>query len=378
MRKQRWGALRLAVGVCLAALAIYPALAQTPINSSKLETSDETNARIRELAGAALPGSKPTRIGPGDLIGVEVFDVPELSREARVSDSGFISMPLVGVPIQISGLTTAEAEEKISEILQAKGLVTHPEVIVSVKDQKSQPITVIGEVKNPQVIQAVRPMRLLEVLSDAGGIADYAGNTVLVTRNARDAANSAAFGEPGTGVPGAGGPSVHPAGLTPVKATAADPMPDEAVKTISVKLNSLLDDPNPDTNIELYGGDIVTVPRGGIIYVVGAVNHPGGFILQSDADRITTMKALALAAGQLPTAKMGDAVILRPNKATGKDDVIKVNLKRIMDRKVEDVRMMPNDVLFLPDSAGKRALRTIGAAAVNGGTGAVIYRAVYY
>ena len=372
MRKQCWGALRLAAVVCLGVFAISPAPAQTPINSSKLETSDQTNARIRQLAGAALPGSKPTRIGPGDLIGVEVFDVPELSREARVSDSGFISMPLVGVPIQISRLTTAEAEEKISEILQAKGLVTHPEVIVSVKDQKSQPITVIGEVKNPQVIQAVRPMRLLEVLSAAGGIADFAGNTVLVTRSAQDAIGITTFGEAG------GGPNIHPAGLMPVKEPLPSQAPDEAVKTISVKLNSLLDDPNPESNIELYGGDIVTVPRGGIIYVVGAVNHPGGFVLQSDADQITTMKALALAAGQFPTAKMGDAVILRPNKATGKDDVIPVNLKRIMDRKTADVKMMPNDELFVPDSAGKRALRTIGAAAVNGGTGAVIYRAVYY
>jgi polysaccharide biosynthesis/export protein len=383
MYKQCWGVLCLTAGVCLATSAMCPALGQTPLNNGiQLQTPDQANARIRELAGSALPGSKPARIGPGDLIGVEVFDVPELSREARVSDSGFISMPLVGVPIQISGLTTAEAEEKISEILQAKGLVTHPEVIVSVKDQKSQPITVIGEVKNPQVIQAVRPMRLLEVLSAAGGIADYAGNTVLVTRNARDAASSPVFGETG----GMGGPSasalsnpgVHPAGLTPVKAPVADPMPDEAVKTLSVKLTGLLDDPNPDTNIELYGGDIVTVPRGGIIYVVGAVNHPGGFVLQSDADRITTMKALALAAGQVTSAKLGDAVILRPNKATGKDDVIKVNLTRIMDRKIEDVKMIPNDVLFVPDSAGKRALHALGAAAVNGGTGAVIYRAVYY
>jgi polysaccharide biosynthesis/export protein len=382
MRKHCRGVLRLAVGVCLAASAVYPALAQTPINNPQVQTSDETNARIRELAGAALPGSKPTRIGPGDLISVEVFDVPELSRDARVSDSGFISMPLVGVPIQISGLTTAETEEKISEILQAKGLVTHPQVIVSVKDQKSQPITVIGEVRNPQVIQAVRPMRLLEALSDAGGIADMAGNAVLITRNARDAASSPAFsseaGMGGPNISGAFGTGVHPAGLTAVKAAVPESVPDEGVKTISVKLSGLLDDPNPETNIELFGGDIVTVPRGGIIYVIGAVNHPGGFVLQSDADRITTMKALALATGQLPTAKLGSAVILRTNKATGKDEVIPVNLKKIMDRKIEDVRLLPNDELFIPDSAGKRALRTIGAAAVNGGTGAVIYRAVYY
>lgn len=359
------GALRLGVGVFLAAFAIAPAFAQIPINRPKIESTDDTNTRIRELAGAPLAGSKPARIGPGDLISVEVFEVPELSREARVSDSGFISLPLVGVPIQISGLTTAESEEKISEILQAKGLVTHPEVIVSVKDQKSQPITVIGEVKQPQVIQAVRPMRLLEALSAAGGIADQAGNIVLITRNARDAAGNPAFGSATVG-----GPS--PAGLTQVKAQD-DPL-NAPVRTMSVKLNGLLDDPNPDNNIELYGGDIVTIPRGGIIYVVGAVNHPGGFILQSDADRITTVKALALAAGQFPSAKLGNSVILRPNKATGKDDIIPVNLQKVLDRKAEDVRLFPNDVLFVPDSSTKRALRSIGSAAVNATVGVGVYR----
>ncbi len=184
MLDNKRGLLRLFVLVFLFAAVIFPAAAQTPVSHPKLETSDETNARIRELAGTALIGSKPSRIGPGDLIGVEVFDVPELTREARVSDSGFISMPLVGVPIQVNGLTTAEAEEKISEILQVKGLVTHPEVMVSVREEKSQPITVVGEVRNPQVIQAVRSMRLLEVLSAAGGISENAGNVVLITRPA--------------------------------------------------------------------------------------------------------------------------------------------------------------------------------------------------
>lgn len=359
------GALRLAAAVSLAVFAIAPALAQIPVNSPKIESTEDTNTRIRELAGGPLAGSKPARIGPGDLISVEVFEVPELSRDARVSDSGFISLPLVGVPIQISGLTTAETEEKVSEILQAKGLVTHPEVIVSVKDQKSQPITVIGEVKQPQVIQAVRTMRLLEALSAAGGIADQAGNIVLITRNARDAAGNPAFGSAT-----AGGP--NSAGLTQVK-VQDDPL-DSGVRTMSVKLNGLLDDPNLENNIELYGGDIVTVPRGGIIYIVGAVNHPGGFILQSDADRITVVKALALAAGQFPTSKLGSSVILRPNKTTGKDDVIPVNVQKILDRKIEDVRLFPNDVLFIPDSSTKRAMRSIGTAAMNATVGVGVWR----
>jgi polysaccharide export outer membrane protein len=353
--------------VFLFAAATLPAAAQTPVTHPKLETSDETNARIRALAGSALVGSKPTMIGPGDLISVEVFEVPELSREARVSDSGFISVPLVGVPIQVNGLTTAECEEKVSEILQAKGLVTHPQVIVSVKDQKSQPITIIGEVRTPQVIQAVRSMRLLEVLSTAGGISDNAGNVVLVTR--------VATGAPPPAKTGFDGPAASDGRDPDVKDSTS--LSDTGMKTISVKISELLNDPDTARNIPIFGGDIVTVPRGGIFYIVGAVNHPGGFILQSDADRMTTLKAIALAQGTLGSAKAKQAVILRPNKVTGKDDVIPVNLRKIMDRKTEDVKLLPNDVLFVPDSAGMRALRTIGAAAVSSVTGVAIYRVAY-
>ena len=361
MLDNKRGLLRLLAGVFLFTAVIFPAAAQTPVSHPKLETSDETNARIRELAGSALIGTKPLRIGPGDLIGVEVFDVPELSREARVSDSGFISLPLVGVPIQVNGLTTAETEEKISEILQVKGLVTHPQVIVSVKDEKSQPITVIGEVKNPQVIQAVRSMRLLEVLSAAGGIAEGAGNIVLITR----AVSGQPMAKSGFDPPG-------PTDQADLKSVALPGEP--GMKTIRVKLGDLLDDPDPERNIPLYGGDIVTVPRGGIFYIVGAVIHPGGFILSSDADRMTTLKALALAQGPLPSAKMKQAMILRPNKATGKDDEIPVNLRKIMDHKIDDAKLLPNDVLFVPDSAGMRALRFVGATAVSATTGAAIYR----
>jgi polysaccharide export outer membrane protein len=267
----------------------------------------------------------------------------------------------VGVPIQVNGLTTAEVEEKISEILQVKGLVTHPEVIVSVKDQKSQPITVIGEVKNPQVIQAVRSMRLLEILSNAGGISENAGNTVLITRVATTPAAAKSVFD---------GPSSTDSQDVKNANSSLDP----SMTTITVNLGDLLNNPDPERNILLFGGDIVTVPRGGIFYVVGAVNHPGGFILQSDADRMTTLKGIALAQGWLPSAKTKSAMIMRPNKTTGKDEEIPVNLQRIMDHKTEDVKLLPNDVLFVPDSAGKRAMRLIGAAAVNATTGVAVYR----
>ena len=93
----------------------------------------------------------------------------ELSRDVRVSQTGTIGLPLMPVRLHVKGLTETQAEQKIAEVLQANGLVTHPEVSVAVKERKSKPITVVGAVPHPMVYQAERPITLLEVLAEAGG-----------------------------------------------------------------------------------------------------------------------------------------------------------------------------------------------------------------
>jgi len=146
-------------------------------------------------------------------------------------------------------------------------------------------------------------------------------------------------------------------------------------ETLSINLFDLLDRDDPKANVPLSAGDVVTVPRAGIVYVVGAVNHPGGFVLQSDGNRMTTLKAIALAQGTQPSAKEGDAVILRKDLTTGTTREIAVNLKRVMQRKDEDRPLEANDIFFIPDSAGKKMLRTMGAAAVSMTTGIAVIRA---
>ena len=121
-------------------------------------------------------------IGDGDLISIEVFDVKELSRDVRVSQTGTIGIPLVPVRLHVSGLTEVQAQEKIAEVLEADGLVSHPEVSVTVRERKSKPITVVGAVGHPLVYQADRQVSLLEVLAEAGGLANDAGDEVIITR----------------------------------------------------------------------------------------------------------------------------------------------------------------------------------------------------
>ena len=143
----------------------------------------ETNDRIRQLASASDVKQGDYLIGSGDLLGIDVFDVPELSRDVRVNETGYISLPLMPSKIRASGLTPFQLQDKLAELLQTNGLVSTPQVSVAVKEQHSQPITVIGAVKSPMVIQALRKTTLLQALSQAGGIADDAGNTVVITRS---------------------------------------------------------------------------------------------------------------------------------------------------------------------------------------------------
>lgn len=327
--------------VCAGALA----------GQEKTETQKQANERIQQLAEIARAHPVDTPIGTGDLLHIDVFDIPELSRDVRVSDVGDISFPLVPGRIPAAGQTPFQLEEKLEELLIDNGLVTHPQVSVFVREQNSQPVSVVGAVNKPTVYQVIRPTTLLEVLADAGGISDDAGSVVLITRPARPDAEK----------------TEGSAGATPAGPES---------QTITIRLQDLLDSGDPSYNIQVFGGDAVSVPRAGIVYVTGAgVVQPGGYVLQSHGEQITTMKAVALAHGLTSYAKADDAVILRTNPLTGQRDQIRVHLKQIQNRKAEDIPMKSNDILYIPDSVGLKVLAKGAEAAVGVSSGVIVYRA---
>src|SRR6202047_564237 len=145
---------------CLVSTALVSTLMALPSSAQTVdavETSQQTNDRIRALSAAsrALPPHDYV-IGNGDLLGIQVFDVQELSREVRVSQTGTIGIPLVPVRLHVSGLTETQAQRKIAEVLETNGLVSHPDVSVTVKERKSKPITIVGAVPHSMVYQADR------------------------------------------------------------------------------------------------------------------------------------------------------------------------------------------------------------------------------
>jgi len=388
--------LRIAGSVLAAALALAPVcLAQTVVG-----TPQQTNDRIKELSASVRPQPHDYVIGSGDVLEIEIFDVKELSRDVRVSQTGSIGIPLVPVRLQVAGLTETQAEQKIAEVLEANGLVSHPQVSVNVKERRSKPITVVGAVSHAMVYQADGPVTLLEVLAQAGGIASDAGDTVIVTRPVQTplspetqpgTAESAGpeppeIGpvatlpkpEPSSAKPDSmPAPALDPPSPAPDAASASSAGPTHPINAITINLNDLVESGDATNNIPLQAGDIVTVPHAGIVYVLGAVPKPGGFVLANDRGQMSTLKILALAGGLNRTAKSDRAVIIRKDNQ-GKAHEVAVDLKKVQNRQTEDVLLQPSDILYVPDSGVKQALIRAAEFGLVLGSAVALYRVAYH
>jgi polysaccharide biosynthesis/export protein len=343
-----WAGVKLFWLAVASALCVQASFAQKPD-----QTTQETNAKIQDLATLANVRPVDITVGSGDLLHIDVFDVPELSRDVRVTDTGDISYPLIPGPIHVAGLTPFELQTKMEQLLIENGLVSHPQVSVFVKEQYSQPVNVIGAVGHSTVYQVTGPTTLLQVLAAAGGIASDAGAVVIVTRPIRNEAPRE----------------------KPVSATSGA---DSDAQKITVNLQDLLETGDPVYNIPIYGGDTVTVPHAGIVYILGSgIAQPGGYVLEGHGEQVTVLRAVALAHGLTNFAKANSSYILRTNPQTGHRDEIRVKLKSIEKHKSPDVPLKSNDILYVPDSAGKKALAQGSAAALGIGTAVTIYHVAY-
>ena len=254
-----------------------------------------------------LPGGDASvRLGSGDLVEVSVYDVPELATKTRVSDSGDIDLPLID-HVHVEGLTVSDAEQVIERRLQEGGFVRQPHVQVFVDEYTSDGASILGEVAKPGVYPVLGEQTLFNLISAAGGLSDRAGKSITVTH--RD----------------------HPD------------------KPLSVIISHNLED-HPESNVPVYAGDTIMVRRADVIYVVGEVNRPSGFLMDNN-NHLTVLQAIALAGGTSSNAKLNGARILRK----GSDGVseIPVPLKKVLEAKAGDVLLQAEDILFIPTSARK-------------------------
>ena len=340
---------------------------------SNLETAEAWNRRLKALleSNPSAPAVSPQeyRIGSEDVLNINVFQAQELNREVRVSASGEISLPLLG-SVRATGLTPRELEFVLQELLH-RTYMKDPHVSVFVHEMQSHPVSVMGAVKRSGVFQIRGSKTLLEVLSLSEGLADDAGETVIILRGAALPAES----DPAADHPPAmaqSSPGAQNAGEENADSSAINRNGSASESVVQVNLKALLESADPRNNPLVHPGDIVKVTRAGIVYVIGEVRRPGGFALKSN-EKISVLQALALSEGLTRTAAKGEARIIRTDQQSGERKETPIDLGKILTGKAPDPMLEPKDIVFVPNSAVKSTFGRGVEAAAQTLTGLLIF-----
>lgn len=289
--------------------------AQSPLGQAKSADSTKPNDSQDSIV----------KLGPGDLIEINVYNVPELTTKARVSNAGDVYLPLIDY-VHVDGLTQEEAQSLIEKRLSDGGFVRSPHVTIFVDEAASQGVNVLGEVMKPGIYPDTADHKLYELISQAGGFTQQASRKISVVRK----------GE-----------------TQPIQVDLPRNLADDVSK-----------------NIDILPGDTISIPKAPIIYVVGDVGHPSGLLV--DNGSLTVLQALALAGGTNRTAKLGGARIIHkgPNGAMTES---KVEIKKMLEAKAPDVTLQADDILFVPVSGGRVLAGRTFEAAMSAATAVSIY-----
>jgi polysaccharide export outer membrane protein len=307
-------------------------------------TTEAAAARPQQAAGPA----ENYALGVNDQVTIQALDADEISGKTyTVSPTGYLTLPMIG-RLRVVGLTVEQVE---AELIQAlKVYIRQPEVAVTVTEFHSQPVSVIGAVNTPGVLQLQGTKTLIEVLSMAGGLRSDAGHTVMITRK-------------------------QEWGRLPLPGAQFDTA--GQVSTAEIQMNDVLEARDPELNIVIRPNDIISIPRAEVVYVLGAVNKAGGFML-NERGAVSVLQALSLAEGLQRTSDPKKAIILRVADGAPTRSELPVDIAGIFAGKTEDIFLQPNDILFVPDSSGKRVAARVFEALVSMGTtvgaGTIIYR----
>jgi polysaccharide biosynthesis/export protein len=287
--------------------------------------------QTQRVIPAVVEADTRYRIGAGDVLEVRVLRAPELSRDAvRVDQLGMIRMPMWNNDVPAACLTEGELAANIAKLyLKYK---RDPHVDVFVKEFQSQPVSVTGAVHAASNFKLQRQVRLLEMLSLAGGPTESAGQTVQIVH--------------------ASGPSLCD--------KANEPAANDDVGLVTYKLSDTLRG-IPEANPYVRPGDVVQVLEADQVYIVGNVLRPMAIPL---TEPLTVSRAIAIAGGTAPSTKKDKVRIVRQTPgSTGKVEIY-VDLGAIDKHKAQDVALLANDIVDVPISGTKSFLRSLMATIV--------------
>jgi polysaccharide biosynthesis/export protein len=273
--------------------------------------------------GAGL-GYGPIRAG--DIVEVQIFDAPEYSVRMPVSSAGQIAIPYAGL-FRIEGMTSIEAAKAIARLFVQEQILRDPRVIVTTQ-QFGYSVTVMGEVKTPGIYALAGKKRLVDMLTEAGGISDRAGHVI----------------------------EIFPSGSMKNPQTILwDPTLRE----------------NDNAELEIKTGETILVSRCGVVYVGGNVGRPGAYPI-CESNHTTLSQVIALAQGTKPNSYTNRTILLR-SSGTGTRVVQKVKLEGMLRGRTVDITMQPDDIVFIPPSALKATGKTALTAAIGFATQAYFF-----
>jgi polysaccharide export outer membrane protein len=319
----------------------------------------------QELAKDAGPSTAPVRapqglsseyqLGPGDLVSIRVSGLREFEHSTRLSNSGRIRVPYVGV-MMAAGMTALEVEREVARLIKDHELINEPSVRVYVEQHRAQPTYAIGEVDTPGQFVITGEMYLLDLISRAGGLMATADSTgFLYRRNSQNPRVQTRI----LGADATAADSATPG--SPAQAPSEAEAKSKAEEVIQIDFNALREGTKPEMNVRLQGGDILYVPRRTPenFFVIGDVKVPGAYTLPRRS-KISAAQAIIYAGGPLPTAKSGKGFLMRHDEA-GIRQARPVDFAGILKGEEPDFTIEPNDIIFIP----KGALQTIGIGLLN-------------
>ena len=301
-----WFALLGVLPHCAAQLDQFP-----PVHAAHVQSAD-TSAQSLSPAESLL-------IGPGDMLHVQVCDTPQLEQRPRVDDEGNIAL-LFLTKLKVRGMTPSEAADLIQTAMLSQGLMKHPQVAVSVDQYATQAVSVLGQVDKPGAYPIQTPVSILAVISMAGGLTSVADRNILVRRH---------------------GEKRHQESFLLANAPSSDFM----------------------TDLTIYPGDTVIVPRVSFVYVLGDVGRPGGYPMATGDAPSTVLTLLAQAGAANKSAILSSAKILR--KSNTGYTVLPIDLARLQRGTSADVALEPEDVIYVPFSYAKNFVLNAAAMATS-------------
>jgi polysaccharide export outer membrane protein len=235
-------------------------------------------------------------VGDGDVLRITVYDHPDLTTVARISEDGAILFPLIG-QVGLAGLTVSQTAEKISSLLD-DGYIVNPQVTVFIEEFRSNKAVIMGQVNKPGLYMLKGRTTFLELLSKTGGLTDDAGKTAIIKRK---------------------------------------PTPGENEKKITIDLKKLLEEGDTSLDIEIMDSDSIYISKAGVFFVTGEVRKPSAYKFEEGT---TVVKAITMAGGFSDKAATGRVKIIR-----------KVNDEEMVFNKVNmDAPVKPDDVIVVPES----------------------------